>query len=77
MLRVLGALGVSAKITFWSRRLNLLDAGVDRQIAAENRAQVRELPGHKRRKPQRWLGFSVEAPGIEDGAGVRPKSIVH
>jgi hypothetical protein len=38
---------------------------VDRQIAADNQAQVREFPGHKRRKPQRLLGFSVEAPGIE------------
>ena len=32
---------------------------------------------HKRRKPQPWLGFSVEAPVIEDGAGITAKAIVH
>jgi hypothetical protein len=32
---------------------------------------------HKRRKPQPSLGFSVEAPGLEDGAGIRPNAIVH
>jgi hypothetical protein len=29
---------------------------------------------HKGRKPQRWLGFSVEAPGIEPGSARRPIS---
>ncbi len=35
------------------------------RISAKTGAQVRALHMHKRRKPQRMFGFSVEAPGIE------------
>jgi predicted RNase H-like HicB family nuclease len=45
------------------------DPGANPSISAENPAQLRDLPGHKRRKPQPSLGFSVDAPGIETDLG--------
>jgi hypothetical protein len=48
------------------------DSCVARKMAAfAIRYAVRKI------KPQQLLGFTVEAPGIEDGAGVMPKAIVH
>jgi hypothetical protein len=51
--------------------------GFDRQIAAEDRTQVRDLPGHKNENPNRRWGYLWRRRELKTAQGIGPNAIVH